>query len=209
MARRSRDEAEETKENIVAAAIKLFLREGVSQTTLEKIAAEAGYTRGAVYHHFENKAELLKELMHRSHPPAMKMFDSLKLEQSQHPLQTLEAEISDGIELLLSNKESRDIHTIFIFNCEFVEKTNPSFEPECKFAQAVLDKVCTYLDKAKALGHLSPDADTRKLSTLLMAVCSGLISLSLRNVMLEKDVVDVRTGVHIFFRGLRAEAACH
>ncbi|HNX04900.1 MAG TPA: hypothetical protein PKI32_05325, partial [Opitutales bacterium] len=153
-------------------------------------------------------AELLAELVNRSHPPAVKMFDSLKLEQSLDPLKNLEDEIADGLEKLLSNKQSRDIHTIFIFNCEFVEKTNPSFEPECKFAQAVRDRICEYLNKAKALGQLSPDLDSERISTIIMSFCSGLITVSLRNIMLQLDMVDIKLALHIFFRGLRAEASC-
>ena len=55
----SRAESQErTRARIVAAATRLFLRDGFGSTSLERIGEEAGYTRGAVYSNFESKTEL-------------------------------------------------------------------------------------------------------------------------------------------------------
>ena len=208
MARRSKNEAEETREHIVEAAIRLFLKDGVSKTTLEKIAAEAGYTRGAVYHHFENKSKLLMELMERAHSPAQKMFDSMKLEESTDPLGTLCDEIGKALQKMLSDKTSRDIHTIFIYNCEFIDKINPVYEPECKYAQAALDKVRDYLKKAQDLGHIKSEMNIDETALVIMAFCLGLIYTALRNPWQSSKLIDNRRALNIFFRGLRADASC-
>jgi TetR/AcrR family transcriptional regulator, acrAB operon repressor len=208
MARRSKDEAEETREHIVEAAIKLFLKDGVSKTTLEKIAAEAGYTRGAVYHHFDNKAKLLADLMNRAHTPAQEMFDSMKLQESRDPLETLKEEMGKALNHLLTDKTSRDIHTIFIFNCEFVERGNPVYEPECKYAEAARSKVREYLEKARSLGQLRPNLDLDQVAVMIMSYGFGIISMSLRNPWHESMNMDYSEALDIFFRGLRVEAAC-
>ena len=49
---------ERTRERIVDAATRLFLRDGFKATSLEGIGEEAGFTRGAVYSNFESKTEL-------------------------------------------------------------------------------------------------------------------------------------------------------
>ena len=49
---------ERTRQQIIAAATKLFLRDGFRATTLEQIGEEAGYTRGAVYSNFASKTEM-------------------------------------------------------------------------------------------------------------------------------------------------------
>jgi AcrR family transcriptional regulator len=49
---------ERTRARIVAAATRLFLRDGFGATSLETIGERAGYTRGAVYSNFESKTEL-------------------------------------------------------------------------------------------------------------------------------------------------------
>jgi AcrR family transcriptional regulator len=56
---------EETRERVLAAAARLFARRGFHATSLEAIADEAGYSRGAVYYNFADKEELFLELLDR------------------------------------------------------------------------------------------------------------------------------------------------
>lgn len=49
---------ERTREQLIIAAERLFKRDGFHATTLDAIADEAGYTRGAVYSNFTGKEEL-------------------------------------------------------------------------------------------------------------------------------------------------------
>jgi len=58
MARKTKKDAELTRQRIIHAAREVFLVRGVSRTTMEHIAAQAGVTRGAVYWHFDNKIDL-------------------------------------------------------------------------------------------------------------------------------------------------------
>jgi AcrR family transcriptional regulator len=59
MARISRAESQaRTRETLVQTAKKLFLRDGYAATKLEKVADEAGYSKGAVYSNFRNKDQL-------------------------------------------------------------------------------------------------------------------------------------------------------
>jgi AcrR family transcriptional regulator len=52
MARRTKEEALETREQLLDAAERVFLERGVGHATLAEVADAAGVTRGAVYHHF-------------------------------------------------------------------------------------------------------------------------------------------------------------
>jgi len=54
---------QETFEKIQAAALDLFITAGYEGTTVDEIAAAAGVTKGAIYFHFQNKAELLLALL--------------------------------------------------------------------------------------------------------------------------------------------------
>lgn len=62
MVRRTREDAQRTKETILNVAKELFCRNGYDRTNLCDIATEAGVTRGAVYWHFTNKDTLFIEL---------------------------------------------------------------------------------------------------------------------------------------------------
>lgn len=209
MARRSKDEAEETKEHILDAAIRLFLRDGVAHTTLEKIAAEAGYTRGAVYHHFDNKATLLLELLKEVHPPAEGMFNSVRVACTTDPLGALHEALNKQLVLMLSNKRVREVHTIFIHNCEFVEKENPIFESECHFAKQTMDLIREALTHAQALGQMRTDISPDQASVMLHAYCFGIYSMALRDTFTStEDVgkISMEKAMDIFFRGLLKNA---
>ena len=50
----------QTRDAIVAAAAKLFTKQGIEATSLDRIAAEVGLTKGAVYSTFAGKDELVE-----------------------------------------------------------------------------------------------------------------------------------------------------
>lgn len=54
MVRRTKEEAQETRQQILEAAEKAFHARGVARTTLADIAKLAGVTRGAIYWHFQD-----------------------------------------------------------------------------------------------------------------------------------------------------------
>jgi AcrR family transcriptional regulator len=53
----------ETRKRLLDAAERVFLRRGLQGSSVEEIAAEAGFTRGAFYSNFESKDELFVELL--------------------------------------------------------------------------------------------------------------------------------------------------
>ena len=63
MPRRTQEDSQATRKKILESAQRLFTRRGYERTSLSDIAKYAGVTRGAIYWHFENKEELLVNLM--------------------------------------------------------------------------------------------------------------------------------------------------
>jgi AcrR family transcriptional regulator len=68
MKRKRRTQAErreETREQVLAAAGRVFAKRGFHGTSLEAVAEEAGFSRGAVYYNFADKEELFLDLLDR------------------------------------------------------------------------------------------------------------------------------------------------
>ncbi|WP_219114254.1 TetR/AcrR family transcriptional regulator [Janthinobacterium sp. UMAB-56] len=59
MVRRTRAEMEETRASLLATARKVFSERGYADTSMDDLTAQAGLTRGALYHHFGDKKGLL------------------------------------------------------------------------------------------------------------------------------------------------------
>lgn len=60
MAKRTAEQAEETRAALIRAGMLLFGTCGYAQTSLTAISTEAGTTKGALFHHFQNKEELFR-----------------------------------------------------------------------------------------------------------------------------------------------------
>jgi TetR/AcrR family acrAB operon transcriptional repressor len=63
MARKTKSQAEETRQRLLMAALDVFCEKGYSRTTLMDVAQRIGMTRGAVYWHFASKENLVATLL--------------------------------------------------------------------------------------------------------------------------------------------------
>lgn len=66
MPRASREQSERTASEILRIAAELFAQHGYAEVSLERVAAEAGVTRGAVYHHYADKRALFVAVLNRA-----------------------------------------------------------------------------------------------------------------------------------------------
>jgi len=63
MARRTKAEAEQTRQRILKAALDLFVEKGYERTTFKDVADRIQLTKGAVYWHFKSKPDLFADLV--------------------------------------------------------------------------------------------------------------------------------------------------
>jgi AcrR family transcriptional regulator len=63
VARRTKEEAKETKDKILLSALDVFCEKGYYCSTFVDVAERIGLSKGAVYWHFKTKRDLLVELM--------------------------------------------------------------------------------------------------------------------------------------------------
>jgi len=71
MGRRAGVSAEETRAELLDAAMKVLLEKGYAGTRVSEIAREAGVTSGAIYNHFASKTELLTAAIEEQSPGAI------------------------------------------------------------------------------------------------------------------------------------------
>ena len=106
------DSRERTARRLLAAARKLIAKRGLSDTTLDDIAEEAGYTRGAFYSNFSSKSDLFIELLRRDHEATSAQLralreDSLPLEHIQQRIREIYSQMYPTNETFMNWTEAR------------------------------------------------------------------------------------------------------
>src|SRR5271170_4974392 len=62
--RRKTEQTEATRKALLKVARKLFADRGYAATATEEVVRRARVTRGALYHHFRDKQDLFKAVLH-------------------------------------------------------------------------------------------------------------------------------------------------
>ena len=178
MVRRTKEDSQETRLAIIAAARETFHQYGVTRTTMEQIATAAGVTRGAIYWHFADKTALFYAMREQVTLPLM---DHTNLEllggKTRDPLQRIEQFLNALVGALTNCENVRQIFEIMNFKCEYVDELCPELV-ECKTVHSeLLTKFTSIYREAQRMNLLRPglSADTAAAGTLIFS--SGLIRL--------------------------------
>jgi AcrR family transcriptional regulator len=176
MARRTKDEAEKTRNAILDAAETVFYASGVSHTSLEQIAAAAGVTRGAVYWHFRDKLELLDAMAKRVFLPNEDMLEELAAQPSAAPLDDLKKACVHSLRMMGRDKRRRIVVSILTLRCEYVEEMVGIMKRNnaCKNRMLILSE--KLFVQAHKLNMLAPCWTPRKAAVATQALMMGLIS---------------------------------
>lgn len=119
MARKKKEEAQKTRQQLIEAAIGLFATRGVSSTTLTDIADAAQLTRGAVYWHFSSKAEIFNAIWDQQLPMREMIRDRLILSENDDPLLMLREQFIVALQYIANEPRQYALLQILYHKCEF------------------------------------------------------------------------------------------
>jgi len=103
---RNVERAAQTRDRLVAAARALFADQGFAATSTEAVIARAGMTRGALYHHFADKAELFEAVCRELSLEAMVAIKTA-VDGIEDPLTGLEAGSLAWVDYMLAPEARR------------------------------------------------------------------------------------------------------
>ena len=119
MARRTKADAQTTRNNLLDAAEQLFQSRGVSHTSLNDIATAAGTTRGAIYWHFKDKADLFNAMMERVTLPLEQTLVVAYVEQSAHPVAEIRSAMLEALRLIATDEQTCRVLKIATHQVEY------------------------------------------------------------------------------------------
>lgn len=206
MVRKTKEEAEATRERILNAAETVFLAKGVSATTLEHIAREAGLTRGAIYWHFKDKADLLEAMLERVRLPMNELADERRKEPGYTPLSLMRELCGLCLGRLKHDARYRNIHAIICTRCEFVPGGSSNLERLNRVDDDVFELVMADFTEAESRGELRQGVTPRTAAIGLFAVMHGLFHCWLREPDLFDPDVEGAAVLDTFFTGIAQPA---
>lgn len=207
MARRTKQEAQATRSHILDTAELVFEQRGVSGTSLHEIAKTAGVTRGAIYWHFEDKADLFNAMMERATMPFEEGGGVCGFENNDLTL----AQMRDGFVAVLrrvvADPQMKRVFGIATHKVEYIGEMEAVRERHLNIRNGCLADVEHTLKQAMRRGDLSRRMPARAAAVGLHALLDGL----LQNWMLDPTgfkLVKVGTQViDAYLAGLAAEVA--
>lgn len=175
MARRTKQEAQETRTRLLDAAEQLFHERGVSRTSLQDIAQAAGVTRGAVYWHFEDKVQLFDAMMQRATMPLEEGIEAATSPSPDRPLEDLRLGLLNVFHCTVNNARTRRAFEIANLRVEFVGELTSILERKVAAHRDWTLHNRSAFERAIALGQLPADLDTQRAAIGLMALVGGLL----------------------------------
>lgn len=190
--RRTKEDAEKTRADILDAAEQLFANKGVQAVSLDQIARAAGVTRGAVYWHFRDKRDLLAALRDRYRPPEVDIMEA-----------ALANRLDDVFEVLISlthpclttfaGEESRQRMFLILEQTPSGDGPGPNIEG--------FGLMVRLMTRAQENGYLAGDLTPVEAALSLVALFRGL----LLEWMISERAFDLpETGARLIARHIRS-----
>ncbi|WP_226506834.1 MULTISPECIES: TetR family transcriptional regulator [Pseudomonas] len=176
MVRRTKEEALETRRQILEAAEKAFYDRGVARTTLADIAAMAGVTRGAIYWHFSNKADLVQAMLDSLHEPLDELARASEDEQELDPLGCMRKLLVQLFQQIAMDPQTRRINEILFHKCEFTDEMCDLRRQRREVSADCNVRIDLSLRNAVNRGQLPQELDTARAAMSLHAFIDGNIA---------------------------------
>jgi AcrR family transcriptional regulator len=202
MARKTKEDAEETRDSILEAATRVFIENGFSNASLEQIAVKAGVTRGAIYWHFKNKMDIFQALHDQLYTPFSEMIVKDLEEDNNMPLKQLEELCIKLFIDLEKIPQRKRILTIFFLKCDYSGQMQKLLECQNMRKKDSMNLFAKYFERAKEKGHIAKDADSYILTVSLVCYITGIAYECLRNptmIEIEKEIPKL---ISLFFIGI-------
>lgn len=189
---KTKADAQETRQNLINAAIECFRDNGYSATSLNMVALKADYTRGAVYWHFKDKADLFRavceECIERgdvvgfAHSLPVEMYFQEKL-----------------TEIFLKAQE--DPYVNFIHKAVSIVSTVEGFDDIREAIQLIKIKLFRYFAEETRMhirsNRLDPKFDAEVYAADLTLLFEGLFFLKNMNVGIARERDDINRYVRL------------
>lgn len=184
--RKTKEEAEVTKEKLLGAALQVFSKKGYAATTLDDIAKEAGVTRGAIYWHFKGgKAEIFTTILNHGFGRVNDLVERL-IAEGGTPLEILERLMVRLLQFVEEDDDYRAVQEILIFKMTDDPDLALRLEDKKHAQEESVSYVAGLIEQAKKSGEVRRDVDAMTAAITAYGLLNGIVLLW----MVERSVTE-------------------
>lgn len=176
MARRTKQEAAATRNRILDIAERVFSEHGVVRTSLDDVAQAAGVTRGAIYWHFNNKADLFSAMLARVTLPLEEAVARVGGEALADPLASVKHCMLTALLKTATDPQCQRVYEVVCHKCEYVDEMSVVRDRYVEMRGRCLGRIERGLRDAMRKGVLADTVDPKLAAVALHALVDGLIS---------------------------------
>jgi TetR/AcrR family acrAB operon transcriptional repressor len=201
--KRTKEEAEITRQTLLKAALVVFSKQGYAATRLEDIAAEAKVTRGAIYHHFGGKAQLYNALVSDFSSGIENLIGETIAEGGSTP-EVLRRLLINTWEYLETNADYRAVMELTMFKTGVDAELEEGLRMKQEGTRSMVDGLAQMIHAGIERGELRADLDPQATAQTLISVQNGLALMWLLDPLAFSLKNTARTAAEIFVRGIQA-----
>ncbi len=156
-------------QRLAAAALELFSQSGISNVTVEQIAAHAGVTKGSFYCHYRSKHEIILAACTHYYQTHLRRLHA-ETARSEAPTERLRRALELSIRICVADERNR-VFTSELFAISLHDKAVR--ESWAQFYNAVREILISLVAAVEAEGELERD-DPRAAVDLMLAAIEGV-----------------------------------
>ena len=198
--RRTKEEAAATRERLLDTAEAVFLERGVSRASLQDIAVAAGLTRGAIYWHFKDKAELFSAMMDRVCLPCEAAC--VAPPDDGAALEALRRLALQPLEQVRDDERTRRVFTIAIHRTEYSTELQTLRQRHQEAISDYTRELAQLLRAAVRAGQLRADLDTDTAALVVFSMVDGLLTRSTLDMAPSQCVHTAEAGLALLLAGM-------
>lgn len=202
MVRRSKEEALATRQRLLDAAEHVFLVQGVAGTSLNDIAQAAGTTRGAIYWHFADKADLFNAMMDRVVLPMEGALEHVEQDRAADPLPALKASVQLAFRRTVRDPQTRRVFEVATHKVEYVDSL-------CAVRARHMEQRALWVERFRQVLRKSAAVRRTRLTVPAAVAAQGLQALVdglIQNWLLDPDAFELESSgskaVDAYLRGV-------
>jgi TetR/AcrR family acrAB operon transcriptional repressor len=203
--RKTKAEAEVTRQTLLRAALRVFSRRGYVAARLEEIASEAGVTRGAIYWHFASKADLYTALIADASARLDQVIAGALAEGGGSFLESTRRVMIRMLAYLEEDETYRATQSLLVLTVGAEGESDPGRSQQVSEAQVKGRELAEIMRAGMAAGQFRADLIPEEAARAMLAYLNGLMLQWLLAPATFSIKASAPALVDIYIRGIAAQ----